>query len=91
MSPLEVKNPQWKGEQLEKVRQQQIEDVDQLAASSAWATQVVQSPERQQVAGETQREDDAIDTGKAKRVRVQGEVTAVIRHVSVGQAPDMGH
>lgn len=50
---------------------------------------MVQSPERQQVARETQREDQAIDTGQAKRVRVQGEVAAVIGHVSDGQIPDM--
>lgn len=86
---LEIKDPDWQGEQLQEVGKQQIEDVDQLAASPTWTTQVVQSPERQQVAGETQREDQAIDAGQAKYVRVQREVAAVIGHVSVVQAPDM--
>lgn len=89
MASLQVKHPQWQGEQLEEIRQQEIEDVYKLAASATWATQLIESPQGQKVAGQAQREDQAIDTSQAESVRVQGEITAVIRHLSVDQVPDI--
>lgn len=52
---------------------------------------MVQSPKRQQVAGETQSEDEAINTGQSKYVRVQGEVAGIVGHVSEGKTRHMGN
>lgn len=89
MSTLEIEDPERQGEQLQQVWKQQIEDVDQLAASATGAAQVVQTPERQQVAGEAQRKDQAIYAGEAKGVSVQREAAAVIWHVCVVASPYM--
>lgn len=90
MGPPEVEDPERQGEELQEVRQQEVEDVDQLAATPAWAAQVVQSPEGQQVAGEPQGEDDPIDARQAEDVRVQREVAAVVGHLSGLWGPPRG-